>query len=184
MVQIKCCQERYATQCFGCKKCCLKYLLVRFCLPTLSSLPFRWFICINKTLILDYVLSSNIHLTCFSWSVGLLLFCNWLMFPVVLSAIYKKIVLLTLIERHLIKMHKGVKHHTLYLLVRILTKRYMFLDVTGRCIFFSQVVGIIKRNWRPYCGILSKSSKPQVDHGVLLTYCIRYRQFCYDLLEV
>ena len=29
-------------------------------------------------------------------------------------------------------------------------------------IFFSQVVGIIKRNWRPYCGVLSKSSKPQV----------------------
>ena len=28
--------------------------------------------------------------------------------------------------------------------------------------FFSQVVGIIKRNWRPYCGVLSKSSKPQV----------------------
>ena len=28
--------------------------------------------------------------------------------------------------------------------------------------FLPQVVGIIKRNWRPYCGVLSKSAKPQV----------------------
>ena len=26
----------------------------------------------------------------------------------------------------------------------------------------SQVVGVIKRNWRPYCGVLSKSAKSQV----------------------
>ena len=31
-----------------------------------------------------------------------------------------------------------------------------------QCVYFlAQVIGIIKRNWRPYCGVLSKSSKPQ-----------------------